>query len=408
MRVLQINCVFRKGSTGKIVNDIHSTLESKGINSYVSYGRGIQIDEINIFKFCSEIEAKIQGIYNRLGGLQYGGNFLSTHRLISEIKNKKPDIIHLHCINGYCVNIYTLLKFIAKSEIPTVITHHAEFFYTGSCGYSLNCNQWKNQNGCMNCSLRRNALGTLWRDNSHNAWCKMKKAFSYFQTNKLIFVAVSPWVKERSQESPILNSFPCEVVMNGIDTQIFYPYLNKDNIFDSVRKKDEKIVLHVTASFSTEIGTLKGGYHIIELAKMMPDVTFVVVASNVSISHPLPENIYFWGKAKSQVELAQMYSSADLSLIVSKRETFSMICAESLCCGTPIVGFKAGGPESIALPKYSEFVEYGNIQQLKYVIENKLHQSYNKNQIAEAAKLTYSANVMVDNYIKVYNKILGN
>jgi glycosyltransferase involved in cell wall biosynthesis len=35
-----------------------------------------------------------------------------------------------------------------------------------------------------------------------------------------------------------------------------------------------------------------------------------------------------------------------------------MIVAESLCCGTPVVGFKAGGPESIAIDDYCVFVQF--------------------------------------------------
>ncbi len=34
-----------------------------------------------------------------------------------------------------------------------------------------------------------------------------------------------------------------------------------------------------------------------------------------------------------------------------------MVTAESLCCGTPVVGFTAGGPESIAIDAFSNFVE---------------------------------------------------
>ena len=42
-----------------------------------------------------------------------------------------------------------------------------------------------------------------------------------------------------------------------------------------------------------------------------------------------------------------------------------MIVAESLCCGTPVVGFKAGAPEQITIKEYSEFSEFGNIEILK-------------------------------------------
>ena len=43
------------------------------------------------------------------------------------------------------------------------------------------------------------------------------------------------------------------------------------------------------------------------------------------------------------MRLAEYYSLVDVTVITSFHETFSMVVAESLSCGTPIVGFKAGG-----------------------------------------------------------------
>lgn len=71
------------------------------------------------------------------------------------------------------------------------------------------------------------------------------------------------------------------------------------------------------------------------------------------------------GSCKSREELASLYSVANVTLMLSKRETYSMVTAESLCCGTPVVGFLAGGPESIAIEKFSAFVEYGDLKAIK-------------------------------------------
>ena len=54
-----------------------------------------------------------------------------------------------------------------------------------------------------------------------------------------------------------------------------------------------------------------------------------------------------------------------------------MICAESLCCGTPVIGFRAGAPERIALKEYSDFVQYGDLNSLKEKV-----MEYLKNQIS--------------------------
>ena len=49
MKVMQINVVYKTGSTGKIVYELHSFLEKHNITSIVCYGRGNSIKEKNVY-----------------------------------------------------------------------------------------------------------------------------------------------------------------------------------------------------------------------------------------------------------------------------------------------------------------------------------------------------------------------
>lgn len=408
MKVLQVNCVYQKGSTGKIVNDIHAELRKQDIESVVCYGRGAKIEELNVYKFCREFEAKVHTAAIRTGlVLNYGGSYIPTQRLINIIKREKPNIVHIHCINGSCVNIYRLFTFLAENKIKTVITHHAEFYYTGSCEHAYDCEQFMNLSGCKHCARPFATTRSKTWDNSTRAWGNMYKAINKFSTENLLFTAVSPWLKDRSKLSPIVNKYSCEVVMNGVDTSIFY---NKDinNIIDErCTKHYTSTILFVGARFNpSNKDDNKGGWYVVELAKQIPEVLFVVVALRNIGYADLPSNIMLWGTSKSQQELASLYCSANLTLITSKRETFSMVCAESLCCGTPVVGFKAGGIESIAIPDYSDFVEFGNIEKLKRSILGMLDKTVNTSEVATKAKGMYSQEVMAYNYINVYKQLV--
>lgn len=408
MKVLQVNCVYRKGSTGKIVNDIDVCLKRQGIESIVCYGRGATINEKGVYKFCTEIEAKIHALLIRLGFvLPYGGNWLATQRLIKRIKQENPDVVHLHCINGSCVNIYKLLQFLGVNNFKTIVTHHAEFFYTGSCGHSYDCQRFMFESGCGDCPILYEATKSRTIDRTREAWQMMKKAFSYFKKENLMFTAVSDWVKERSKLSPIVNSFKCETVLNGIDTETF----NNKGIIDRYWLKlripnlRDKIAVHVTASFAPNTDNIKGSKYIIELAKLMPDVSFIVAAIAHGDLTNLPDNVHFFGRTADQKELAALYRAADLTVLTSKRETFSMIVAESLCCGTPIVGFKAGGPETIAIPEYSRFVDYGDIETLHIEIEKMLYLEWENNIISERATAFYSKEKMCESYYSWYKNL---
>jgi len=126
MKILQINCVYKRGSTGKIVHDIHKEFIHKGIKSVICYGRGPKVKEKNVFKSSSEILAKYNNLKSRITGLPYGGSWFSTNYLLKIVKKENPDIVHLHCINGYFVNIYKLIKFLNQNNIRTVLTLHGE------------------------------------------------------------------------------------------------------------------------------------------------------------------------------------------------------------------------------------------------------------------------------------------
>lgn len=411
MKVLQVNCVFRHGSTGKIVDDIHKVLQQRGIESVVCYGRGRQKvkPERNVYKFCTELEGDLHHLFAMFGiSLAYGGNHIPTRRLTKIIEKEKPDIVHLHCINGYCVNIFNLVRYLGQKEIPTVVTNHAEFYYTGNCGHAYDCEKWCHMPGCGQCPMLKFATGSVGFDRTRSSWRKMKDAFSYHTPKNLLFTAVSPWVKSRLNQSPLTEGFSCEVVENGIDTNIFHPRQLSPSVQNRIGDIGSKpIVFHVSASFSSNPEHIKGGYYVLEIAKRMPNVKFVV-ATLTGEASDLPSNVLFWGRTRSQQELAELYSCADVTLLTSKRETYSMVTAESLCCGTPVVGFKAGGPETIAIPEYSHFVEYGNIDALVEALQEMLRQKKDKRTVSQMAECRYSKEQMTDAYLKVYNLLIRN
>lgn len=409
MKILQVNCVFRYGSTGKIVDDIHKCLVDRGYDSVVCYGRRRRIREIGVYKFAPVIESKINSLFLRIGVvLQYGGMYFATQRLKYIIKQEKPDVVHVHCPNGSTVNIYRMFHFLTENKIPTVVTHHAEFFYTGSCGHAYDCLKFS-ENECRNCGMPKMATRSVVGNKAHQAWCRMKKAFACFEDTKLIFTAVSPWVKQRSAKSPLVNEFPCEVVLNGVNTNIFCRRCNIDKEKYKARGVDfsRKIVFHVTASFTDSESSIKGGRLVIEMARRMPEVQFVVAALTSRLSGNLPNNFLFWGATKGQEELAELYNLADVTLLTSKRETFSMIVAESLCCGTPVVGFKAGGPETIVIDEYGFFVDYGDVDALEEMLSGALNQLFDKNKINSMAVAKYSKQIMTNNYLDIYKRLLN-
>lgn len=309
-------------------------------------------------------------------------------------------MVNVHCMNASTVNIFSLLKFLARCNIKTVVTLHAEIYHTAGCEHAFDCMKWVD--GCSHCADYKKKTGSWLFDMSSIAYAKMKGSIQSFNSGNLIVTAVSPWLVERARLSSIMKGFRIISVQNGINTSVFHYLPNKGLIH---KDNYQKVILFVTAYLSSSESDIKGGRFLSAIAKALPNYKFVAVYSRTVDDIPIvPDNVQLWGKAKSQRELAQLYSESDVTMILSRRETFSMVVAESLCCGTPVVGFKAGGPESIAIPEYSMFVDYGDVSQIVGALQSISTEKLDKNDVSERALKIYSESAMAHRYLNVYKK----
>lgn len=404
MKVLLVNCVYGQGSTGKIMKSLHQGLIARGWDSYVRYGRGQISSEPNVGKLASERVAQLQALASRISGYSYSCSPITTKRLKDDINQIKPNIVNLHCINANTVNIAEILEFLKRKNIPTVVTAHAEFLYTGGCGHALTCDKWKT--GCGNCPQFHSSDSQLstsyFFDRSKSYWHALEKAYSGF--NDLKITGVSPWLVDRIKQSPFFSSEQVCYTPNGVDTNIFHPRSSSDLRRHNRISENARVYLHVTPNFRMP---LKGGKYIIELARRIyksnPTDRVIIIGYNGSIAGLTP-NVIPISHTSNQDELAAYYSMADATVIASSRETFSMVTAESLCCGTPVVGFNAGGPESISRLGHSLFCDYGDMDSL---IRN-ITTIQKSDGISSLYTKEFSEDSMVRQYESVYKSLLRN
>ncbi len=397
MKVVQINCVYGQGSTGHIVRDLHHFLLEQGEESLVFYGRGPKTRDAGTRKLVPAWYARANNLRSRLWGNLYGGCWLSTGRLLALLKRERPDLVHLQCINGYFVNQYWLLSWLKSQGIPVVLTLHAEFPFTGTCAHALDCQQWRR--GCEACPRWRRETKSLLRCDTKGAFGKMRRAFSGFE-GRLTVVSVSGWLKQRAAESLILGEMCHKIIYNGVNTGIFRYMPEK-------RTDRNRIVFHATPMFFDDPDHGKGGWYVLELAKRMKGLPVrFYVAGKYKIRGAVPPNVTLLGEITRMQDMAQWYNRADVTLLTSRAETFSMVCAESLCCGTPVAGFQAGGPEEISLPEYSQFVEPGNLKELEAAVRRWLDYEGNRESLSRKAQETYKNQKMLQAYHQLYQELL--
>lgn len=396
MKVLQVNVVYKNGSTGKIVSCIREGLLKNGIDSVICYGRKSRVAEQGVYKVSSEFEAKVHSVLSRLDGVDFAHSPYATKRLERIIRKEAPDIVHLHCINGHFVNAYSLLNYLKIHRIKTVLTLHAEIMQTAGCEHTMGCGKWKTE--CYQCSRIHGSVSGLFRDDARHCFRRMKAAFDGFENLRII--GVSEWLTALAKESPIFKGANCsfETIRNGIDTSIFH-YTNPQNLYDKYRiPKEKKIVLHVTPNFKYPI---KGGENVLRLAKKMKEYCFIIVGYNDELSK-LPQNAIGIRHTNDQKELAAFYSLADCFICTSLSESLPTVCLEAAACGTPIVGFDIDGVKEAIPPNGGTVVPIGDIEAFAEQIRQACHPQEKRERKGNARDFT----AMVSDYMDVYRELL--
>ena len=396
MKILLIDVNCKQSSTGKIVYDLYTSLNREGHTAAICYGRGTQVNEPNIYKFSSNIEVYIHALLTRITGLTGYYSHFATCNLIKYMDKFKPDVVHIHELHAYFVNILPVMNYLKKNNIRTIWTFHCEFMYTGKCGHAYNCEKWKNE--CGKCPYLRDYPSSLFFDFTKKMFNDKKKAFKDFVN--LTIVTPSKWLADRVKQS-FLGDRDILVMHNGIDTKnIFFPRL-----FTHLKEKhnitDEKIVLAVAPDLMSK---RKGGRYVLDLAKRMKkkNIKFILIGVK-DLNEKFDDNVIALGRIENQQELAEYYSMADVFVICSTRENFPTTCIEAISCGTPVCGFDEGGTKETVPYPLGKFVEFGNVDALKDVIGSSiLNQEIAAEGIDNYGKKMYSKENMYDKYMCLY------
>ena len=336
-RLLQINVTANLGSTGKIVEAIGVSVINSGWESYIAYGREANTSSSILYRIGSKLNTYSHYLGQRIFDSEGLCSFYATRKLISYIREIKPDIIHLHNIHDHYLNYALLFHYLNNIGLPIVWTFHDCWSFTGHCFHfiSKGCNKWKDE--CCNCPIRDYPPSFF--DFSRRNFRKKKATF--LQNSNLTIIACSNWLADLVHKS-FFKDNPIQVIHNGIDTSIFTPPSKEGK---SDREAEEFHILAVSNVWNKE----KGLYDIYKLRDLLPNnfVITIVGLSNVQLNS-LPSGIIGHSKTHNIYELVKHYQAADVMINLTYADTFPTVNLESLACGTPVITYKTGGsPETI-------------------------------------------------------------
>lgn len=335
MRVAHINATCASGSTGTIVNQLRTYAQLQGHEVRVFYGA-----DPDFYNGAIRIGARpgqiTHALKSRSTGKQGYASRLATKRLVRALETFGPDLVHLHNLHANYLHVGMLLRYLAQTDIPTVITLHDCWPFTGKCTYPIQtgCVRWMHE-GCHDCPQLRtdNVNPTFFFDRT--AVCYSDKRLWFGAIPRLGVVGVSDWITEEARRSFLGEKNPVRIY-NWIDRSAFCPMPRREvSVLRSWLGvcEGERLVLFASSNLSH-----RKGYDVLaSLPERLDGHSRVVYIGSNREGLPIPETVKAIGPVRNQAELALYYSAADICINTTKCETFGLVTAEALACGTPVV-----------------------------------------------------------------------
>ncbi len=337
-----INVVCGIRSTGRICTDLADALTAQGHTVKIAYGREEVPDKYKKYahRIGTDFDVKLHGIRARLLDESGFGSKIATIRFIEWVKKFDPDVIHLHNIHGYYINIEVLFDYLRTCGKKIIWTLHDCWAFTGHSALcdGIGCEKWKN--GCGNCPNLKE-YPKSYKDYSKNNWLKKRKIFT--RIPNLTIVTPSKWLAGLVKRS-FLKGYSVKVIHNGIDTSQFYPI--KSDFRKRYNIEDKYVLLGVASSWND----MKGLSDYIKLAKILDDsYRIVLVGLSKEQLRSVPQNMICIERTNSTEELVQIYSASDVLLNLSYCENYPTVNLEAIACGTPVITYDTGGSAESAI-----------------------------------------------------------
>ncbi len=332
MKIVQINAVCSKGSTGKICLSVSKLLDEKNIENYIIYS-GPDDNIPNAFSCAGRPYIKLQALKSHIFG-NYGFNsYIETKKIISKLNEINPDIVHLHNLHGHNCNLKMLFEYFKQNKTRLFWTFHDCWAFTGYCPHydMIGCDKWQTE--CKACPQHKEFSFLF--DKSNLLFKTKKELFSGLD---LTIITPSQWLADEVKKS-FLKDYPVKVINNGIDLETFR--FTDSDFKEKHNLSGKYIVLGVAFGW----GVRKGLDVFVNLANKLDSNKYqiVLVGTDDSVDKQLPHNIISIHRTHNQTELAKIYSAADVLVNPTREENFPTVNLESLACGTPVVCFDTGG-----------------------------------------------------------------
>lgn len=328
MKVAEIT-TFPWFSVGKIASGIMEYLNRNGSVCKLFYARDYREGD-NYIKFANKFEIYFNALLARIFDNDGFCCSFSTNKLIKELDTFKPDIVHLHTLHGYYVNIKKLFSYLNEKHIKIVWTMHDTWAITGHCAFfgDGSCTNWLNSE-CRHCKFKNEYPKSLVFNRAHSNYLKKNSIYNIFNKNDLYIVSPSNWLDSLIAKS-MLGKFNHYVIYNGID----------QDKYKDLKLYRNKILLCVASVWEKRKNLTK----ILEVSQNLKEWS-IIVLGNVpkEIKKGVYKNIEFIKRTTSIEELVKLYNTCSLLFNPTLSDNLPTVNIEAQLCGLPVVCYNVGG-----------------------------------------------------------------
>ena len=281
--------------------------------------------------------------------IPYSGMSIHNHPLV-----KSADVIILHWVSSGMMTMKELERILSLGK-PVFWMMHDSYPYTGGCHFFWECDRYTKE--CEDCLLIGRTCG-------HGvAHIESQKKASVFKKNNLRFIGPSQWEVDCAKRSSLLKGKQVDVCRNVIDTELFRRK-NVDDLKKGIGLDAQKKTILFSAASVKDV--YKGWNYMAEAIKMLSPKKYqcvVLGADSTDLSFEM--KTFCLGYIRDEQQLSDIYNLADVFVLPSLAESFSLVIAEAMACGVPCVGFNCTAiPGLISHKKNGYLAEYKSVESL--------------------------------------------
>lgn len=313
-----------------------------GDECWTMWGRGRAAANDHEFKYGKPIGVHGDAALTRLDDRAGFHSKAATRRLLAKLDEIDPDVVHLHNLHGYHVNIEMLFTWLEAHRCHVRWTLHDCWPFTGHCAHFsyVGCDEWKIgcPGGAGACPQKKEYPRSLLLDSSsRNHWDK-QRIFTMLPSDRLTIIAPSQWLAGLVSQC-FLSKYPVEVRPNTIDHSVFKP--TPSDFRERYGIGDRFVILGVASPWTNR----KGLDDFARFARELDPRRFAIVMVGLTAAQrrALPQDIIGFPHIGNMAELAEAYTAADVFFNPSHEENYPTTNLEAEACGTPVISYDAGG-----------------------------------------------------------------